>query len=149
MPTYIDIIIPQIYSFYNMDKYNVIEVYALPLASNKRYLSFKSTAVLLGWKWYAVRMWRHRLPTFLTPATRFSSSCLEKGTRALWTCFLLPPSNCSTAKLLLSSKNVLQLLLMLCTRNNTDVNKLMIISGIALYYGDTYYNTHLCVVWRG
>ena len=44
------------------------------------------------------------------------------------------------------SKNVLQLLLMLCTRNNTDVNKFMIFFGIALYYGDTCYNTHLCVV---
>ena len=26
----------------------------------------------------------------------------------------------------------------LCTRDNTDGNKLMIFSGIALYYGDTY-----------
>ena len=32
----------------------------------------------------------------------------------------------------------LALLLVLHTRNNTDGNKLMIFSGIALYYGDTY-----------
>ena len=32
----------------------------------------------------------------------------------------------------------LALLLVLCTRNNTDGNKLVIFSGIALYYGDTY-----------
>ena len=32
----------------------------------------------------------------------------------------------------------LALLLALRTRNNTDGNKLMIFSGIALYYGDTY-----------
>ena len=30
------------------------------------------------------------------------------------------------------------LLLMLCTRNNTDSNKLVIFPGIALYYGDNY-----------
>ena len=30
------------------------------------------------------------------------------------------------------------LLLVLHTRNNTDGKKLMIFSGIALYYGDTY-----------
>ena len=33
---------------------------------------------------------------------------------------------------------LLALLLMLRTRNNTDGNKLVIFSGIALYYGDTY-----------
>ena len=32
----------------------------------------------------------------------------------------------------------LALLLVLCTRDNTDGNKLVIFSGIALYYGDTY-----------
>ena len=32
----------------------------------------------------------------------------------------------------------LALLLMLCTRNNTDGNKLVIFSGIASYYGDNY-----------
>ena len=32
----------------------------------------------------------------------------------------------------------LALLLMLRTRNNTDGNKLVIFSGVALYYGDTY-----------
>ena len=32
----------------------------------------------------------------------------------------------------------LALLLVLCTRNSTDGNKLVIFSGIALYYGDTY-----------
>ena len=32
----------------------------------------------------------------------------------------------------------LALLLVLCTHNNTDSNKLVIFSGIALYYGDTY-----------
>ena len=31
---------------------------------------------------------------------------------------------------------------MLRTRNNTDGNKLVIFSGIALYYGDTYILTH-------
>lgn len=53
----------------------------MPLASSKRYLSFKSTEVLAGWKWYAARMCRHRLSNFLTPDTRLLSSCLEKGTR--------------------------------------------------------------------
>ena len=43
----------------------------------------------------------------------------------------------------LSPKNTthllpLALLLVLRTRNNTDSNKLIIFSGIALYYGDTY-----------
>ena len=33
---------------------------------------------------------------------------------------------------------LLALLLMLHTRNNTDGNKVVIFSGIALYYGDTY-----------
>ena len=33
---------------------------------------------------------------------------------------------------------LLALLLVLCTHNNTDRNKFMIFSGIALYYGDTY-----------
>ena len=33
---------------------------------------------------------------------------------------------------------LLALLLVLCTRNNIDGNKLLIFSGIALYYGDTY-----------
>ena len=33
---------------------------------------------------------------------------------------------------------LLALLLMLCTRNNTDSNKLVIFSGIASYYGDNY-----------
>ena len=33
---------------------------------------------------------------------------------------------------------LLALLLVLHTRNNTDGNKLVIFSGIALYYGDTY-----------
>ena len=37
----------------------------------------------------------------------------------------------------------LALLLMLHTRNNTDGNKLVIFSGIALYYGDTYILTRL------
>ena len=32
----------------------------------------------------------------------------------------------------------LAFLLVLCTRNNTDDNKLVIFSSIALYYGDTY-----------
>ena len=31
---------------------------------------------------------------------------------------------------------------MLCSRNNTDGNKLMIFSGVALYYGDTYILLH-------
>ena len=34
----------------------------------------------------------------------------------------------------------LALLLVVHTRNNTDDNKLVIFSGIALYYGDTYYS---------
>ena len=34
----------------------------------------------------------------------------------------------------------LALLLVLHTRNNADDNKLVIFSGIALYYGDTYYS---------
>ena len=38
----------------------------------------------------------------------------------------------------------LGLLLVLCTRNNTNGNKLVIFSGIALYYGDTYI-TSLCL----
>ena len=33
---------------------------------------------------------------------------------------------------------LLALLLMLCTRNNTDGNKLVTFSGIASYYGDNY-----------
>ena len=33
---------------------------------------------------------------------------------------------------------LLALLLVLCTHSNTDGNKLVIFSGIALYYGDTY-----------
>ena len=40
---------------------------------------------------------------------------------------------------------LLALLLMLCTRNNTDGNKLVTFSGIASYYGDNYiiqYMTH-------
>ena len=36
----------------------------------------------------------------------------------------------------------LALLLMLRTHNNTDGNKLVIFSGIALYYGDTYIIVH-------
>ena len=40
-------------------------------------------------------------------------------------------------------KNIhLALLLMLRTRNNTDGNKLVIFSGVALYYGDTYILLH-------
>ena len=39
---------------------------------------------------------------------------------------------------------LLALLLMLRTRNNTDGNKLVIFSGIALYYGDTYI---ICIVY--
>ena len=37
----------------------------------------------------------------------------------------------------------LALLLVLRTRNNTDGNKLVIFSGIALYYGDNYILTSL------
>ena len=42
----------------------------------------------------------------------------------------------------------LALLLMLHTHNNTDGNKLVIFSGIALYYGDTYiyYGILTCIV---
>ena len=44
-------------------------------------------------------------------------------------------------------KNITRLLplaslLVLCTRNSTDGNKLRIFSGIALYYGDTYIVTY-------
>ena len=39
----------------------------------------------------------------------------------------------------------LALLLMLWARNNTDGNKLMIFSGIALYYDDTYIHVVLHV----
>ena len=37
----------------------------------------------------------------------------------------------------------LGLLLMLCTQNNTDGDKLITFSGIALHYGDNY------IVWSG
>ena len=38
----------------------------------------------------------------------------------------------------ITSLLLLALLLMLCTCNNIDGNKLVIFSGIDLYYGDTY-----------
>ena len=42
---------------------------------------------------------------------------------------------------------LLALLLVLCTHNNTDRNKFVIFSGIALYYGDTYILSNtLCVM---
>ena len=41
------------------------------------------------------------------------------------------------------------LLLVLCTRNNTDGNKLVIFSDIALYYGDIYIITILSSVPAG
>ena len=46
-----------------------------------------------------------------------------------------------------TGKNITRLLplaslLVLCTRNSTDGNKLRIFSGIALYYGDTYIVTY-------
>ena len=47
----------------------------------------------------------------------------------------------------------LALLLVLCTRNNTDRNKLVIFSGISLYYGETYFamlpvqDVHCFVGW--
>ena len=42
----------------------------------------------------------------------------------------------------------LPLLLMLCTCNNTDGNKLVIFSGTALYYGDNYMIGYiLCAYW--
>ena len=44
----------------------------------------------------------------------------------------------------------LALLLVLRTRNNTDGNKLVIFSGIALYYGDNYiiYSTSPLFLWQ-
>ena len=48
-----------------------------------------------------------------------------------------------------TGKNTTRLLLMLCTRNNTDGNKLVIFSGIALYYGDTYILLEVVTSLRG
>ena len=42
----------------------------------------------------------------------------------------------------------LALLLVLRTRNNTDGNKLVIFSGIALYYGDTYIGSCKCFLYN-
>ena len=98
----------------------------------------------------------YKKPYFLLQVTRESVSVLQvtwesvSGTashaRCIWTCnevqgsydkiiITIAPSH--------TGKNItrllpLALLLVLCTRNNTDGNKLVIFSGIASYYGDNY-----------
>ena len=47
-----------------------------------------------------------------------------------------------TGKNIITCLLPLAFLLVLCTRNNTDSNKMMIFSNIALYYGDTFILLH-------
>ena len=75
--------------------------------------------------------------------TRESISGTTSHVRCVWTCNDLYAKIIITIVPSYTRKNVtrllpLALLLVLHTRSNTDGNKLVIFSSIALYYGDTY-----------
>ena len=78
--------------------------------------------------------------------TRESVSGTTSHMHCVWTCNEIGSSYDKIIITIVPSytgKNItrllpLALLLKLRTRNNTDSNKLVIFSGIALYYGDTY-----------
>ena len=86
---------------------------------------------------------------FLLQVTRQSISVLQvtreskSGTTShvcfVWTCDEIKGFGKDITRLL-----PLALLLILHTRNDTDGNKVAIISGLALYYGDTYVLSYVC-----
>ena len=83
---------------------------------------------------------------FLLQVTRESVPGTASHVCCIWACNEIKGSYDKIITTIVSSytgKNIthllpLALLLVLYTRNNTDGNKVMIFSGIALYYGDTY-----------
>ena len=104
----------------------------------------------------------YKKPYFLLQVTRESVSVLQvtresvSGTtshmRCVWTCNEIRGSYDKIIITIVPSytgKNITRLLpLALRTRNNTDGNKLVIFSGIAWYYGDTYIVISACIVCR-
>ena len=98
----------------------------------------------------------YKKPYFLLQVTRESVSVLQvtwesvsgtaSHTRCVWTCNEIESSYDKIIITIVPSytrKNItrllpLAMLLVLCTCNNTDGNKLVIFSGIASYYGDNY-----------
>ena len=90
-------------------------------------------------------------PYQVLQVTQESVSGTTSHVRCVWTCneiegsydkiiITIVPSYTGTN---ITSLLPLALLLVLRTRNNTDGNKLVIFSGIALYYGDNYINSEL------
>ena len=85
-------------------------------------------------------------PYQVLQVTRESVSGTTSHVRCVWTCNEIEGSYDKIIITIVPSytgKNItrllpLALLLVLRTRNNTDGNKLVIFSGIALYYGDNY-----------
>ena len=95
-------------------------------------------------------------PYQVLQVTRESVSGTTSHVRCVWTCNEIEGSYDKIIITIVPSytgKNIthllpLALLLVLRTRNNTDGNKLVIFSGIALYYGDNYIipcASNLCV----
>ena len=88
----------------------------------------------------------HENPYQVLQVTRESVSGTTSHVRCVWTCNEIEGSYDKIIITIVPSytgKNItrllpLALLLVLRTRNNTDGNKLVIFSGIALYYGDNY-----------
>ena len=89
-------------------------------------------------------------PYQVLQVTRESVSGTTSHVRCVWTCNEIEGSYDKIIITIVPSytgKNItrllpLALLLVLRTRNNTDGNKLVIFSGIALYYGDNYIIYH-------
>ena len=80
----------------------------------------------------------YKKPYFLLQVTRESVSVLQITCAA--SVITIVPSY--TGKII-TRLLLLALLFMLRTRNNTDGNRLMMFSGIALYYSDTYITCYL------
>ena len=65
-----------------------------------------------------------------------ASECAVKSKVRTIKSFITIAPNCTRKNI--TSLLLLALLLVLCTRNNIDSNKLVIFSSLDLYYGDTY-----------
>ena len=97
----------------------------------------------------------YKKPHFLLQVTRESVSGITSHVRCVWPCNEIKGSYDKFIITIVPSytrKNItclllLALLLVLRTRNNTDGNKLMIFSGIALYYGDNYILSYFADIW--